>query len=300
MHQAWEAGMINAALTGGECLAYPGFEELFLYLHSLGCQVAVLTNGFLLDDKRIQFFREHMPRRIQVTLYGWNDDVYERVTGQRAFTTVAGNIRKAIDAGLPVSISITPNNFLGEDVFETIRVANSMGRVVTINSCIFAPREETGRSGQQDDPETDLYIRIYKLLRQIDGREIREIEREKLPPEGGKDPSKVHLGLLCGGGRSGFVINWKGTMAPCNQLEMISAYPLQEGFTEAWKKVNRAANSWPVYSGCLECSYVGVCNRCSGNQLRYVEPGKKPERLCEQTKRFVCSGVRALPNPECD
>ena len=36
MHQAWEAGMMHATLTGGECLTYPGFDDLFLYLHSLG------------------------------------------------------------------------------------------------------------------------------------------------------------------------------------------------------------------------------------------------------------------------
>lgn len=300
IHQAWEAGMINATLTGGECLAYPGFDELFLYLHSLGCEVAVLTNGFLLDDRRIQFFKEHMPRRIQVTLYGWNDDVYERVTGQRAFTTVVGNIQKAISAGLPVTISVTPSSFLGEDVFETVRTAKSICRIVTVNSCILVPREETGRSGQRDDPETNLYIRIYRLLNQIDGRKTMELERGKLPLEGSKDPSKLHKGFPCGGGRSGFVITWKGMMVPCNQMEMINAYPLKEGFKEAWQKVNYAASNWPIYSGCVECCYAGVCNHCTGNQMRYAEPGEKPEGLCEQTKQFVCSGVRALPNPDCD
>ena len=300
MHQAWKAGMFSAALTGGECLAYPGFDELFLYLHSLGCQVAVLTNGFLLDDRRIQFFKEHMPSRIQVTLYGCNDDVYERVTGQRAFTTVADNIRKAIDAKLPVSINITPSSFLGEDVLETVRVAKSMGNIVTVNSCIFAPRDETGRSKQQDDPETDLYIRIYRLIDEIDGREIMEIDPEKLPPECGENPDAKKRGLRCGGGRSGFIMDWKGTMVPCNRLEMIRTYPLQEGFQEAWQRLYHQANNWPVFSGCDGCVYAGVCNVCAGNQLRFAEPGKKPEGLCEQTKKFVCSGVRQLPDPECN
>ena len=45
MRQAWEAGMLHASLTGGECLTYPGFDELFLYLQSLGCTISVLTNG---------------------------------------------------------------------------------------------------------------------------------------------------------------------------------------------------------------------------------------------------------------
>ena len=54
---AYAAGMIRVNLTGGECLTYPGFEELYLYLHSLGCEIRVLTNGVLLDERWISFFR---------------------------------------------------------------------------------------------------------------------------------------------------------------------------------------------------------------------------------------------------
>ncbi len=300
MHQAWEAGMMSATLTGGECLTYPGFDELFLYLHSLGCEVAVLTNGFLLDDQRIRFFKEHMPRRIQVTLYGWNDDVYERVTGQRAFVTVMQNLRKAIDAGLPISISVTPNTFLSDDVLETVRVAKSLGRTVDVNPDLFSPREETGRAGLVADLETEQYIRLYQFINQIEGRETITIDAAKLPPECGQNPNGQKRGIRCGGGRSGCVIDWKGTMMPCNQLEMIRAFPLQEGFKAAWAKINHEVNEWPVYSGCDGCAYIGICNACAGNQMRFAEPGKKPEKLCEQTKRFVCSGVRHLPDPECE
>ena len=301
MHQAWEAGMMKAALTGGECLAYPGFDELFLYLHSLGCQVSVLTNGYLLDDRRIQFFREHMPCRIQVTLYGWNDDVYERVTGQRAFSTVAANIRKAVEAGLPITLSVTPNRYLGEDVFETIRVAYDLSRIVTINDFIISPREETGRAEQQDDLETDMYIRIYQFRNDLKGKENLGIAAEMLPPECGKDPDVPKRGIRCGGGRSACIITWDGVMVPCYQLMMIHDFPLQVGIQKAWDTVHAGAMNWPVYSGCDGCVYANVCRgKCAGCQLRFVSPGEKPKAFCEQTKRFVCSGVFRLPELECD
>ncbi len=300
MHQAWEAGMISASLTGGECLSYPGFDELFLYLHDLGCEVAVLTNGFLLDDRRIQFFREHMPCRIQVTLYGWNDDVYERVTGQRAFTTVVESIRKATEAGLPVSVSVTPNRFLGDDVLETIRVAKKLVKVVDVNSCVFSPREETGRAEQQDDPETEMYIRIYHLIDEIDGRETMKMDPAKLPSECGRNSNGQEYGLRCGGGRSGCIFDWKGTMIPCNRLNLIRSYPLQDGFKMAWTKLFHEVSNWPVFSGCDGCAYADVCNKCAGNQLRFAKPGEKPEGLCEQTKQFVCNGVRFLQDSDCD
>lgn len=297
MHQAWEKGMIQATLTGGECLTYPGFDELFLYLHNLGCSVAVLTNGYLLDDKRIRFFKEHTPNIIQVTLYGQNDDVYERVTGRRAFTTVAENIRKAIDARLPVSLNITPSTFLGEDVLETVRFAKGLRSEVTINSSIFAPNEETGRAAQKDDPDTDLYVRIYRLIDELDGRETKEFEGE-LPPAGGPSHECTECGLICGGGRSSFVLSWKGMMMACNRMSMICADALKEGVSDAWDKVCRKANSWPRVPECEGCLYRSVCNKCAANLIQFGELGKQPTVLCEQTRNFVRHGVRPLP--ECD
>ena len=298
MHDAWESGMILATLTGGECLTYPGFDELYLYLHSLGCEVAVLTNGFLLNEERIRFFQEHMPCKIQVTLYGWNDDVYERVTGKRAYGVVTENIRKAIEAKLPVSINITPSLFLGEDVFETIRAASSLTRVITVNSALFSPRKETGRSGQEDNVETDMYIRIYKLLDELDGIVTKPIDEEDLPPVGGPDHECKACGLRCGGGRCGFVMNWQGDMTTCNRMEMIRAYPLRDGFKKAWQNLNRESNSWPRVPECDGCVYSTVCNNCAGNMLRFAEPGKQPKALCEQTRQFVSHGVRHIP--ECE
>ena len=89
-------------------------------------------------------------------------------------------------------------------------------------------------------------------------------------------------------------------MMPCNRMDMIRAYPLQEGFEKAWAKLFQQVNDWPVYSGCIGCPYARVCNTCAGNHLRFAEAGKKPTGLCEQTKRFVCSGVRQVPDIECD
>ena len=223
IHQAWKAGMLFANLTGGECLTYPGFDELFLYLQSLGCEVGVLTNGVLLDEKRIQFFKTHAPSVIQVTLYGWNEDVYERVTGKRSFSIVAKNIQRAVDVNLPVCISITPNCYLGEDIIDTIRLAKDLCKSVKINSLYTTPRAETGRADQQGDADISLYVRAYEFLNQLEGRETIEISSESLPPCGSSCHETSDCGLLCGGGRSGFSIDWKGTLKPCIDLEAIRA-----------------------------------------------------------------------------
>lgn len=295
VYQAWQAGMIYSTLSGGECLTYPGFEELFIYLHELGCNVEVLTNGLLLNEKRIRFFQKHMPSNIQVTLYGWNDDVYERVTGQRAYNTVTENIRKAIQADLPISISITPNAFLGKDVLETIRAGREMTKAISVNSAVFSPREETGRSKQEDDADLELYIQVYRLLQELNGRETRTISIDKLPPAGGPFHKCVEKGLRCGGGRSSFCIDWKGTIMPCYRMDMIHADVLKDGFAAAWKSINQAANNWPRVPECIKCPYDEVCNNCMGNILQYAEPGKQPIALCEKTRQYVSQGVKSIP-----
>lgn len=298
MHQAWEAGMIHVTLSGGECLTYPGFDELYLYLHGLGCDITVLTNAFLLNDKWIDFFLQHQPALIQVSLYGWNDDIYERVTGVRGFSTVAKNVQKAIDAGFNVKLVITPSRYLGEDALETIRVARKMTRKVMVNSTIIAPREETGRSKQRDDTDLDLYIRIFKLMNELDGIEIKQIDPDKLPPVGGPFHQCEQCGLECGGARSGFVTDWRGTLMPCNSLDLIHADPLKDSFQTAWNKIHQEVLNWPRVPECQGCAYGEVCHHCAGIMRLYAEPGKQPVEMCKQIKHLVEYGVSRLP--ECE
>ena len=298
MRQAWEAGMLHAALTGGECLTHPGFDELFLYLQSMGCTISVLTNGYLLDDRRIAFFRQHKPAAVQITLYGWNNDVYERVTGQPAFDTVIENIRKAMDAGLNVDLTVTPNRYLGEDVLETVRLGRRLDKGLVVNTNLFAPREETGRSRQEDNIDVDQYIRIYRLMNELAGRETKEIDSDRLPPVGGPSHECTQCGLQCGGGHSAFVIDWKGTMMPCNRLNVVHADPIREGFKEAWAKINREAENWPRVPECEGCAYRSVCNNCAASMLRYAEPGRQPTELCETVRYYIQHGVMKIP--ECE
>ena len=298
MFQAYEAGMLSATLTGGECLTYPGFDNLFLYLHNLGCEVSILTNGVLLDEKRIQFFKKHMPADIQVSLYGCNDDVYERVTGKRSFSIVVENIARAVEADLPLSITITPSKYFGEDIMETIKVARSLCKSIILNFCLLNPREETGRSEQKDEIEINLYIKAFKYLYELNGIKTKEIVRENLPPYGGTSHETSKCGLICGGGRSSFAIDWKGTMMPCVDFTKIQADVLKDGFLDAWRKVNKQVKIWPRVPECEGCAYAEVCNQCAVNMYQFAEPGKIPVEMCERTRELVRNGLVHIPDCE--
>ncbi len=297
MAQAFSAGMFEAALTGGECLTYPGFDELYLYLQSMGVQVTVMTNGLLLNEERLRFFGEHPPALIQVTLYGPNEEAYERVTGRRAFHTVTENIRRARGLGLPLSVTVTPNRHLGEDVFETVRLAHTLSRDVFINTSLFAPPEEPWRLTEKDELDAAFYARVLRYDRELRGLPVPEIPESSLPEPGGQCTECAERGLTCGGGRSWFVIDWRGRMRPCNRLDAGSE-PLKEGFAEAWRKISQIANSWPRTAACIGCAYEDVCDYCAAVRAKYAEPGKQPLALCQRTKFLVSKGV--LPSLECE
>lgn len=78
MTQAIDAGMMYATLTGGECLTYPGFRELYLFLQDRGIEVSILSNGLLMDDDMADFLKRHPPAIIQITLYGASEQAYEK------------------------------------------------------------------------------------------------------------------------------------------------------------------------------------------------------------------------------
>ena len=325
MTRAAGAGMMKAKLTGGECLTYPGFEELFLHLHGLGINTAVLTNGILLDEARIRFFKEHPANGIQVTLYGSSDDAYEKVTGKRAFGLVYNNIRAAIEADLPISLAITPNRFMEDDAIKLIDTAQSLGVPYNVNADLFAPREDTGRAGLNINASLDTCILMYKRQREYLGEEEIPVNPEDLPMPGkpagrdgkvtvrdmaerdslsvlgdsvaGVDPAEpaaegeLRRGILCAAGRGMFEIDWRGRMYGCSSLRTIYADPLEIGFDRAWRSINDQAVDYLIPAECGDCAYSDVCITCPAAHEQNGSSAHCNRAYCDRVKRMVAEGI---------
>lgn len=74
-----DSGTLFLLLTGGEPLLFPDFKKLYLGLQEMGMILTINTNGTLIDEEWAKFFHEHKPRRINITLYGSNNDTYDRL-----------------------------------------------------------------------------------------------------------------------------------------------------------------------------------------------------------------------------
>lgn len=285
MLQAYKAGMRSAALTGGECLTYPGFDELFLFLRGMNISVDILSNGLLIDKKRIDFFLKHQPQMIKVSLYGSCDDAYEAVTGHRVFNIVYRNLQMIRDSGLPVCISITPNRFMQNDMLKLIEMVESLNIRYEINARLLPPRANTGRS--VEDLSLDQYIELYRLRLQYHNQSLVPNDPAELPDENQDGPER--RGLQCGAGRSSFAIKYDGSMCPCISLDELAVPALELGFEEAWKRVIEYAKDYPIPCECNNCSYLPICIQCQAVH-KNAPNGHCDTKICERTKRLAQAG----------
>ncbi len=292
MHQAKEAGMREATLTGGECMTYPGFDEVYLFLQEMGVEVTVYTNGILLDADRVRFFQKHPPAQIQLTLYGSSEEAYERVTGRRAFKLVMDHLRLADEAGLPLKIALTPSRFMESDAEGLSLLAQSTGLRYTINACIFEPRENTGRSGQSLDASLETYIKMYRMKRIFNKEEIVPMKECDLPlPNSTGEPRK---GLRCAAGRGMFEINWQGRMFACTNLVSISADPFKDTFKNSWESIHRQALDYMIPAECGGCAYAPSCVVCPAAHEKDGSAEHCNPVYCERIRRLAMEGIARI------
>ena len=290
IQQARQAGMKNATLTGGECLAYPGFDELYVFFHSIGIQPNVLSNGILID-KKIDLFCAYRPRMIQISLYGSCDDAYEKVTGHRSFQTVYRNLILLRNAQIPVKITITPNIFMRNDIIPLLEKTKELNIPTNINANLIPPRQNTGRTIQ--DLTIDEYVEIYKAQNRINKKELTPIDPCELPDESHKGVKQ--FGLLCGAGRSSFGIRYDGNLCPCLSLGDICVDIPPNGFMTAWKQINSIVKNYPLPEECGMCIYKDRCLPCIAMHMNAPYKGHCDPRICERTKKLMAAGFIPMP-----
>jgi len=290
MQQAIDAGMIHAVLTGGEALAHPDFDEIYLFLQRQGVTVGVNTNGLLLTDERVAFFKQHKPNAIQVSVYGYDEETYESVTGKRVFARVTDAIQRLRDNGIYTTLGITPNRYLGDGIEHLLRLVSSFDLQFTINAGLFTPRCETGRHKENHDFSLDEYVELSKLQAKMAGMQLKPACDADIPPIGSAG-AKESKGLRCGGGRSSFAVSWDGKLQPCVMLSEIQVDLSRCGFSEAWGLVHSAVCEYPSPVECTDCPFRGICPVCVVQHAKSAPLGHANPMFCERARRFALEGI---------
>ena len=292
------AGTLFILLTGGEPLLHPDFRDIYITLKKMGMILTVNTNGTLIDEKWADFFARYKPRRINITLYGKDEETYEKLChfskGYRCMRkAVALLLERHVD--VKINSSITPKNI--HDLDELCNIANDINTAWKYDTYMYpASRERLTAFDQQArlSPQEAAAARV-RIMEKKEKKEFLHTATRLLAlgnvPEGELVPSLVK----CRAGRSSFAINWQGKMRACIMLTNPEADVFSLGFSGAWKKITNAISKIRLNAKCSACTMREVCQSCAA--CAFLETGTfdgVPEYMCQYTKETL----RLLKNIE--
>jgi MoaA/NifB/PqqE/SkfB family radical SAM enzyme len=100
-------GGLRLLLSGGEPLMHPGFWEINEMLPARDVRTVLLTNGTLIDAAAARRLKVH---EVQVSLDGLEQS-HDRLRGEGSFAEALAGLHAAREAGLPISVATTVNEW---------------------------------------------------------------------------------------------------------------------------------------------------------------------------------------------
>ncbi len=290
---AVEAGMLFATLSGGECLLREDFKRLYLHLWNKRVFVSVFTNGTMINEEYVAFFKQYRPEHIQISLYGVSEEGYVRVTGHKGFEKTVNAIRALKEAGIDVRVAVTPSCYIKEEYIDILKFCKENGFYSKPAEMVLAPN--------RDNPEKDDYFLtmgdIIELSIQRAGLSEVPIPFSAVPaPMGIK--ATPRQGINCNAGNCIATVTWDGKMHPCVSAVIGEGADVRElGFAKAWERTQATAAEVLLPVECEGCAYEKVCVRCPVLRSPKLD-GHCDPAICELTRRLVAAGVKKLPEQQ--
>lgn len=291
MDEAYASGMLFALLTGGECMLRPDFKELYLHLYHKGVIMSVNTNGIFIDENMACFLEKHRPEWVQISLYGSNDEGYEKVTGSRQFSRVVNAIELLRERGITVKVAVTPSRYMTEDFGNIMKFILEKKLTYRINDALIPPRNEI----QRDDYTltADERIQLLKEKSILCGKELSEKCPGTAPMPCGNCTDEIY-GMPCNAGTIRFVAGWDGKMYPCMAIPEIYVDILAEGFMSSWNKIKGIMAKVKRPVECSGCIYEKICSYCPAIRYDGLFSGHCRKEICEFSQMKYEAGVIKL------
>lgn len=281
--QMQKAGTLFLLLTGGEPLIYPDFKRLYLGLKKLGFIISVNTNGTLLNEEWADFFKENKPRRINITLYGADDNVYKNLCNYPGgFEKTMNALKLLKEREVPAKISFSVTRANADMLGDIYRIGKELDMLVEADTYMIpALKERHLPISEQSrlEPEQAAakrfeimgYDRTSEMAKEYIDAVLKEIEKDATYPDC----------VSCLAGNCGFTVNWKGEMKPCVTFDEPAVSVFEVGFDEAWRQISQKTKEFRLNPKCVNCNLRVICPTCAASA--FLETGSYdgvPEYLC--------------------
>ena len=276
-------GVLFLYFTGGEILTREDFDEIYVYAKKKGFIIELLTNGTLISEKLVNMFCDYPPADISISIYGKDEESYQRVTGQKGmFNRVIKAIELLRDNGIHFEMK-----YIGmkenEGDYECIKkMAEEYGAVFTYSLELFptllgnacTKRHMMGKTRiieieKQDDDKVKGYIAAYNM--------------------GNPYVDKQRPLYLCDMAITNFLIDYEGYINPCHKCRYKKWNILSCEFKDAWEDYAKLLKlKTTENSKCNNCPYLMLCSPCViVNYLSTGDYNTPSDDVCELTKERV-------------
>lgn len=140
------SGVFEINFGGGEPLLQDYFLPLLSYIHDKGIVTCISTNGTVLTDEYIEFFKENLLVNIQVSLDGAIAEVNDRIRGRGTFDRIIRGIERLAGKNISLSINTVVTSLNFHQLPELKEMAASYGARLRVSR--FRP---SGRARQSWD-----------------------------------------------------------------------------------------------------------------------------------------------------
>lgn len=294
--QMKDAGVLFLLLTGGEPFLYPDFRRLYLELRKMGMIITINTNGTLIDEDLAEFFGKYKPRRVNITLYGTDEETYANLCHYPGgYEKTLRGIRLLREQGVDVKVGGSLARANQDDLDKLLDIGEELDIPVRVDTYMMpATRERDLPYNMQSrlNPEEAARARIRALKREMGPELFPQYVRQSVERAVHPEPAEAKPGhMSCMAGQCSFTINWQGEMRPCVILSEPAVSVFEVGFKEAWKYIVEETHKILLNEKCSTCHMRHLCRTCAASAL--LETGSYdgvPDYMC----RYAGESLRIL------
>lgn len=265
LDQLANAGVLHLALTGGECTIRDDLPEIYLYAKKKGFLVTLFTNGVHIPQKLFDLFEKYPPFYVDISLYGANEDTYERVTGSRVFHKVINTLDKLYERGIVFGIK-TPIIQQNVDDFDKMTQIAEKYHVPYRTGYVMTPTIDS------EEYPINYMIPVSKMLQlEVSDPVMKKIgfnDADIINPWGERFNNGEFVPLfICNPGVNDVIVDFKGNICPCAGYRHIGKSIFEKSFQEIWdsfaylKKIPATSKN-----KCIHCQSRFFCRVCPAEQ----------------------------------
>lgn len=273
-----QAGTLWFLLTGGEPLVRRDFPDIYLAAKRSGLITTLFTNGTLLTPRLADLLAEYPPFAVEITLYGYTQETYERVTAiPGSYARCRRGIDLLLERRLPLRLKTIVMRLNQHELADMQAFASRLGVPFRFDPILNAGFKDCGRARQlRLSPQEIVALDLADEQRMQGWQQFsqRYLQAPRL------DAGRLYA---CGAGVNTYHIDPYGQLSLC-MLARQQSFDLRQGsFEQGWQFLAgvRSQPSVGRYE-CGDCRLRPLCGQCPGwAALENGDPQQRVDYLCQ-------------------